>query len=102
MIKQKTGMTEKTIDTAFTQEESNLKRNKGQVETMLEDTQEFLEALRAIMICQTIIAFHSGDEAAVDKCRKLEDYFCSEYVLCNIVLICSLGFDLSASNHYAA
>jgi hypothetical protein len=80
VIKQKTGLTEKSIDTAFTQEESNLKRSKASVEGVFKDSLEFLEAIRSIIVCRALIAFHAGDEGIVDKCRRLEDYFCSEYV----------------------
>lgn len=83
MVKQKTGLAEKSIDTAFNQEESNLKRGKASVEGVYRDALEFLEAIRSIIVCRAVIAFHIGDEGTVDKCRKLENYFCSEYVKIN-------------------
>lgn len=86
IIKQKAGFTEKTIDTAFEQEEANLEKTKEQVEGVLKDTAGFLEAIRSIIICRGVIAFHIGDEGSVEKCRKLEEYFCNEYVF--IKLIC--------------
>jgi hypothetical protein len=93
VIKQKTGLTEKSIDTAFAQEESNLKRNKTSVEAVYKDSLDFLEAIRSIIVCRALIAFHTEDETTVDKCRRLEDYFCSDYVK----KIIMLGNGLSTS-----
>jgi hypothetical protein len=59
-----------------------LKRNRAVLEEQWREFKEFLESTRALIICRTLMAFHNGNEQVLERSRKLEDYFCSEYVQC--------------------
>jgi hypothetical protein len=80
MFKQKTGMAEKTIDTNFEQEATMLRRNRAVMEEQWKEYSQCLESVRALVICRTLMAFHNDSEQVLERSRKLEDYFCTEYV----------------------